>query len=75
MNGEKLTMSNTHEVKQVMDIIVKLLPTVEHDRVEKLANLIVNHPNTYPDDSFQFDECVAFVVAKHRFNNMYKTDK
>lgn len=65
-------MSNTHEVKQVMDIIVELLPAIERDKAKNLANLIVNHPDMYPDNSFTFDECTAFVVAKHTYNDQVK---
>lgn len=68
-------MTTDSGVKYVTGLIVELLPVVDPKKAEQLADLIVNHPNTYPDDSFQFDECAAFVVAKHRFNNMYKTDK
>ena len=41
-SGKKVSiMSNINRVQQVVDIIVKLLPTVKRDRAEKLADLIV----------------------------------
>lgn len=65
-------MSNTYEVKQVTDTIVGLLPTIERYKAKKLATIIVNHPGTYPDDSFTFEECAAFVVAKHTYRDIVK---
>lgn len=68
-------MATDIDVKYVTKLIVELLPVVDPNKAEQLAYLIVNHPGVYPDNSFKFDECAAFVVAKHRFNDMYRNDK
>lgn len=65
-------MSNIDEIQQVIDIIVELLPAIKRDKAKNLANLIVNRPDMYPDSSFTFDECAAFVVAKHTYNDLVK---
>lgn len=68
-------MSDVNKVQQTADYVVKLLPTVERAKARKLADLIVNHPDVYPDNSFSFDECAAFVYAKYEFNDTQRHGK